>query len=149
MRRYGTNTNIDDRKRAEEKLRRNEEFLTEAQRLSSTGSFWWNIATDEFVWSEEVYRIYEFDPAFPLTVAQIRSRYHPEDVGVLENLREKVHCGENDFEYNHRLLMPAGKIKYLNVVIHPTRQENGGLHQRTFCGVEGRFRCGPAILRRA
>ena len=52
---------ITERKRAEEELRRSEAFLAEAQRLSRVGSFSWRVATDEIMWSEEAYRIFEFD----------------------------------------------------------------------------------------
>src|SRR5215831_3845008 len=56
---YGTNIDIEDRKRAEQELKRSEAFLAEGQRLSRTGSFAWCVATDEITWSEELYRIFE------------------------------------------------------------------------------------------
>ena len=51
---YGTNTDIDDRKRAEEQLRRSEAFLGEGQKLSRIGSFSWLVATDAIKWSEQL-----------------------------------------------------------------------------------------------
>ena len=54
---YGTNTDIDDRKRAEEELQRSEAFLAEGQRLTLSGSFLWRLDTDEITFSEQLYRI--------------------------------------------------------------------------------------------
>src|SRR2546425_13137256 len=54
--------------RSEEELRRSEAFLAEGQRLSLTGSFCWNVATDQITWSEQLYRIYEFEIGVPVTL---------------------------------------------------------------------------------
>src|SRR5918993_5482522 len=62
---------ITERKQAEERLRRSESFLAEGQRLSLTGSFSWHLATDAITWSDQVYRIFEFDPALPVTLERI------------------------------------------------------------------------------
>ncbi len=87
---YGTNTDIDDRKRAEEELRRSEAFLAEGQRLSLSGSFLWRLDTDEITFSEQLYRIHEFDRDSPVTLERIRSRIHPEDLPLLS---EKIEAG--------------------------------------------------------
>ena len=55
-------TDIDDRKHGEEKLQRSEAFLTEAQSISHTGSFGWRVSTDEILWSEETFRIFQYEP---------------------------------------------------------------------------------------
>src|SRR6476469_9876657 len=85
---YTTAFDIEDRKRAQEHVRRSEAFLAEAQRLSSIGSFSWRVATDEVTWSEELYRIYEFDPAIKITLEVIRTRVHPEDLTLYEKMVE-------------------------------------------------------------
>ncbi len=54
-------TDIEERKQAEERLRRSEAFLTEAQHLSRTGSFGCNVASGEMFWSEETFRIFAYD----------------------------------------------------------------------------------------
>jgi len=59
-------TDIEDRKRVEEALRRSEHCLAEAQRLSHTGSFGWNVSTGVHFWSDETFRIFEFDPSSSL-----------------------------------------------------------------------------------
>src|SRR5258708_9539276 len=46
-----------------QELQRREAYLAEAQRLSHTGSFGWNVSTNEHFWSEETFRIFEFAPS--------------------------------------------------------------------------------------
>src|SRR4030095_13479467 len=69
---YGTSTDIDDRKRAEAQVEQAYLRLAEAQRLSKTGSFITDLMADEHNWSEEAFRIFEFDPAAKVTVQMIR-----------------------------------------------------------------------------
>jgi len=118
---------ITERKRSEEELRRSEAFLAEAQRLSLTGSFSWRVAADEITWSEQLYRIFEFDPGMPVTLELIGTRVHPEDVSLFEKVAEHARGGGNDFEWHYRLLMPDHSIKYLHAVAHATRDQNGQL----------------------
>ena len=116
---------ITERKRSEEELRRSEAFLAEAQRLSLTGSFSWRLATDEITWSDELYRIFELDP--PLTPSRIRTRVHPDDLSLFEQMIGQARSGGNDFEWQYRLLMPDNSIKYLHAVAHATRDDQGHL----------------------
>jgi PAS domain S-box-containing protein len=78
---FGINTDIEDRERAEDALRRSEGYLTEAQRLTRTGSWAWNVATSQRVyWSQENYRMFGFDPKLGLPSDEAMSRgIHPED----------------------------------------------------------------------
>ena len=73
---------ITDRKQAEEELRRSEAFLAEGQRLSATGTFSWRVTKNEILWSEAVYRMFEFDRNMRVTLELIRSRIHPDDHAV-------------------------------------------------------------------
>jgi PAS domain S-box-containing protein len=123
---YGTIIDIEDRKRAEEELRRSEALLAKAQRLSLTGSFSFNPVTEEGTWSDEVYRIYEFQPGTRSTLAMIRSRYHPDDLYLLEEQIARIHSGATDLDYEHRLLMPDGSIKHVHMVAQGSRGEDGG-----------------------
>ena len=116
-----------DRARSEDALRRNEAFLMEAQRLSSTGSFAWHVATNTVTWSEQVYRIWEIDPTIPVTIEVSDSRIHPED---LPSLYEKVNWARQqgkDFEHGYRLLMPDQSIKYVHTVFHEGQDPDGEL----------------------
>jgi PAS domain S-box-containing protein len=115
---------ITSRKQAEEKLRRSEAFLAEAQRLSLTGSFSWRVATDEITWSDQVYRIFELDRAVPVTLERILSRVHPEDVTLLREMIERARGDGSDFEYEHQLLMPDHSVKYLHLVAHAVRDQD-------------------------
>ncbi len=124
---YATAFDIEDRKRAQEDVRRSEAFLAEAQRLTSIGSFSWLVATDEITWSEQLYRIYEFDPGIKITLEVIRSRVHPEDLTLYEKMVEQARNGSEDFEWQYRLLMPDQSIKYMHAVAQATRDPDGQL----------------------
>src|ERR1043166_179052 len=115
--------------RSEEELRRSEAFLAEGQRLSLTGSFSWNVATDAITWSEQLYRIYEIEVGVPVTPDLIRTRVHPEDVSLLEKMRmvDEAREGGKDFEWQYRLLLPDRSIKYLHAVAHAVRDRDGRL----------------------
>lgn len=120
---------IAERKRAEDNLRRSEALLAEAQRLSSTGSFSWRVATDEITWSEELYRIYELEIGTPVTLELIRSRVHPEDTSLIEKMKivDQAAGGGGAFEWQYRLMMPDRSIKYMHAVGHATRDQDGRL----------------------
>jgi PAS domain S-box-containing protein len=118
---------LSEQKRAERALRRSEAFLAEGQRLSQMGSFSWRVATDEVTWSEQLYRIYELEIGVPVTLDLIRARVHPEDVSLLERMVKQVRNGGSDFEWQYRLIMPDGSIKYLHAVAHATRDQDGQL----------------------
>src|SRR5262249_16230209 len=76
---------IEDRKRAEEELRRAYNSFAEAQRLSKTGSFITDLVGDDHKWSEEAHRIFEFDPGSKVTVERIRNTIHPDDLPAFED----------------------------------------------------------------
>src|SRR5215467_1109592 len=124
---YKLYTDIEDRKRAEEELRRSEAFLSEAQRLSHTGSAGWDIASGEIYWSRETYRIYELEPTTKVTAETIVEHTHPEDRPAVLEVFERVSRESTDINLEHRLLMPDGRIKYLHVVAHPSKGRSGRL----------------------
>jgi predicted ATPase/signal transduction histidine kinase len=102
-------------------LRWSEALLSEAQHLSSTGSFLWRVATDEIIWSAETRRIFQFDPAAPLTLELIGSRFHPEDVPVLAEMVALARGPGTDLDHEFRLQMPDGSLKHLHLVAHASR----------------------------
>jgi len=112
-----------NRQLAEDAWRRSETYLTEAQRLSRTGSFSWNIATEEQVWSEEIFRIFEYDFATKPTLDLVRRRSHPEDAAMLEQAFEQVANGAQIIDITHRLLMPGGAVKHIKVLAHPAQDK--------------------------
>ncbi len=124
---YGTTTDIEDRKRAEEALRRSEAYLAEAQRLSRTGSFGWNVSSGELFWSEENFRIFGYDRATKPTVQLVLQRVHPDDIALVQQLIERASHDGKDWDLEHRLLMPDGSVKHLHVMARASRDESGNL----------------------
>ena len=115
---YGVDTDIEDRKRAESELRRAHGHLSEAQRLSKTGSFTADTHRDEHVWSDELYRIFEVDPAATIKIQLIRDRTHHEDLSILETAIQRGIDGTDDVDFVVRLVLPSGVLKYVHVVAH-------------------------------
>ncbi len=116
-----------ERKRAEEALRRSEAYLAEAQRLSRTGSFGWIPSSGDIYWSEESFRIFEFEPATKPTVELVLQRVHPEDRALWQQTIDRASHDRKDFDHDYRLLMPDDSVKYLHVVAHALSDESGSI----------------------
>jgi PAS domain S-box-containing protein len=112
------------RRRAE---RRSETYLAEAQRLSHTGSFGWKPSTDEIIWSEETFRIFQYDRSTKPSMELVLQRVHPEDAVRGKQIIESALHDGNDFDLEHRLLMPDGAVKHVHIVAHAERDESGEL----------------------
>ena len=124
---------IIERRLTEEKLRheeaeleRSEAFLAEAQQLARIGSFSWRVVNDEITWSEQLYRIFEFEPGLRITLERIATRIHPDDLHMLGEMVDRARRGAGDLQYEHRLLMPDGSVKYLHLLAHRTRDNDAG-----------------------
>jgi PAS domain S-box-containing protein len=122
---YGTAIDIEDRKRAEDALRRSEAYLAEAQRLSATGSFGWRVASGDMVWSEETYQIVELDRSVRPTIDLLLQRVHPEDRELVRQEVNRVAESNHDLDIELRLLMPNGRVKDLHVRSHRVEGESG------------------------
>ena len=106
-------------------LRRTSVYLTEAQRLSRTGSFGWRTADGTLFWSEETFRIFQYEPGRESTVGLAMRRCHPEDLArVKETLERAAHEG-SDLDYQHRILLPDGVVKHIHVVGHAEKIRAG------------------------
>jgi signal transduction histidine kinase/GAF domain-containing protein len=115
---------------ADEKLYReqSETYLVEAQRLSHTGSWYWNARTGEVVWSKEFFAIFGFDP--PKTKPSYLlylERIHPEDRCKVEEVRWAAVREKRDFDAEYRLLLPGGLIKYLHSIGHCLVNQSGDI----------------------
>jgi PAS domain S-box-containing protein len=118
---------IKDQKRVEAALLHSEMYLTEAQKLSRTGSFGWNVSTGEIFWSDETFRIFQCDRAAKPTLEFIFQRTHPEDrAGVQETVRQASSYGEG-FDHEYRLLMPDGSVKYVHAMARAARDASGSI----------------------
>lgn len=127
LRMVGFTSDVTRRKSVEEELRRSEALLAEGQHLARMGNFSWRVATDEITWSEQLYRIFEFEPGMPMTFELLATRVHPDDVALLYDMVDRARCSVSDFEYEHRLLMPDNSVKYLHLIAHRTCDELGRL----------------------
>jgi len=99
-------------------LKRSETYLAEAQRLSHCGSFAWNVGIEGIYWSEETYRIFESDQAIEPTLELILQRTHPEDRALVKQVSKRAQQERRDFHFEHRLLMPNGSVKHIEIVAH-------------------------------
>ena len=113
------------RRQAEENLRRSEVYLAEAQRLSQTGSFGWCPSSGKIYWSDETFRIFEYDRSTTPTVELIIQRVRPEDAADVRQVVERASRDGQDFAHEYRLQMPDGRVKQIHVVAHATRKESG------------------------
>jgi signal transduction histidine kinase/PAS domain-containing protein len=114
------------RQRVEHALLRSEAYLAEAQRVSHTGSFGWSVASGRIVWSDETFRIFEYGPAVEPTVEVILQRTHPEDRPFVRETLDQAARDRKAFDFEHRLLMPHGSVKYLRVAGHPSTNDESG-----------------------
>jgi PAS domain S-box-containing protein len=122
---YGTTIDIEDRKRAEDAVRRSEAYLAEAQRLSRTGSFGWRPSSGDIFWSEETFRIFQYDRTTKPTVELILQRVHPDDEAQVKQTIDRASQSGKHFEHEYRLLMPDGSVKHVHVVAHALSDESG------------------------
>ena len=123
---YGSSVDIDDRKQEQltPEPQRRQAYLDEAQRLSHTGSFGWNVSTDEHFWSDETFRIFEFAPTLTLSLPTILERVHPQDMASVDMAIAAASRAEG-INLEFRLLMPDARIKYVHVVGKAARGETG------------------------
>jgi PAS domain S-box-containing protein len=115
----------------EEKLQRSEAYLAEAQRLTHTGSWAWQVAgRDALHLSEEWYRIYGFDPEDGLPAWEKRlQRIHPEDRAKWEEATDRAIGEKSDYDVEYRIVLPGGTVKYIHTVGHPVLNASGDLVQ--------------------
>jgi PAS domain S-box-containing protein len=118
-------TDIDDRKTAEEELRRSKAYLTEAQRLSRTGSFGCRLSTGEMFWSEETFRIYGYDRSTQPGVQRVLERVHPEDRALVQERIDWASRDGKDCYVECRLILPDDSLKHVCIVAHASKTESG------------------------
>ena len=117
-----------ERMRSDEALKRSAVLLERTQQLSSTCCFSWRVETDEISGSKELCQLFELDPTdVPATLDLIGARIHSEDLPSFHEMIERARSGLSDFEFEHRLRLPDNSVKYVRVVAHGTRDQEGHL----------------------
>ena len=119
---------ITERKKAERELRRSEGYLAEAQKLTHTGSWAWNVRTGVLFWSREIFSIYDYEyqemgPTWP----QFLERVHPEDRPVVEGIFRRAQLDKTDYDASYRIVLPDGSIKHIFSIGHPFLNQSGEL----------------------
>jgi PAS domain S-box-containing protein len=126
----GTAVDVTERRRAEEALRRSEAYLAEAQRLTHTGSWAYNPATEKAVyWSDEMYRIFGLDPKRGILPdrKEFERLMHPDDHSKFYERVENAFREKTDFVQDYRIVLPDGTIRHLHEIGHPVLDENGNI----------------------
>jgi PAS domain S-box-containing protein len=124
---YGLAVDIDERKKAEDRLRRSEMHLTAAQQLGQTGSFTWKPSTNERLWSDEIYRIFDMDPAPGPDLAKAFERVDPDQRDHIRRLSELVGRGAASMDEIVKLSFPDGSIKFIHLKSRALRGDEDGL----------------------
>jgi PAS domain S-box-containing protein len=127
----GTAMDVTEQELLTQELQRREAYLAEAQRLSHTGSFGWKPDTGEIVWSEETYRIFDYDRSVKPTIDSVLQRLHPQDRADFQKVIDEASRGATDFEHAYRLLLPDGRVKHVHAIAHAVQNASG---DREFVG---------------
>src|SRR5579862_7415659 len=143
----GTAIDVTEHEILTQKLRQREAYLAEAQRLSHTGSFGWRPDDGEVFWSDETYRIFEYESTVNPTIDSVLQRIHPQDRALAQQVIERASQTGTDFEHEYRLLLPDGRVKHVHALAHAVQNASGN---REFIGAvtditerkttEGKFR---------
>jgi PAS domain S-box-containing protein len=125
----GTGMDVTDQERLTEELRRSEGHLAEAQKLTHTASWAWSFTERKAVHlSQEWYRIYGFDPAEGApTLEEYSESVHPEDRADWKGITERAIAEKADYDQEFRILLPNGKVRWIQTVGHPVLSNTGDL----------------------
>jgi PAS domain S-box-containing protein len=133
---YGLSVDIDERKKAEDRLRRSEAYLAKAQRLSHTGSAVYT-ETEIPYWSEEASRIFGFDPlqGIPSREAVWR-RFHPDDLDRVNETIARAVREKRSFGNEFRIIHPGGTIRHVEAINDPVFSASGELLEIVATGID-------------
>jgi PAS domain S-box-containing protein len=125
---YGVNIDIEDRKRAEATLRRNEAFLHDVERLSRVGGWRYDVAGDVVEETPEIHRVYDVQPGDEITKPSYWfGRIHPDDrPRVMEEFERCLREGD-EYRAAYRIVVSDGGIRYHHSIGHPVTNDAGEL----------------------
>jgi len=123
----GNTLDITEQEELTQELRRREACLMQAEALSHTGSFGWNVSTGDFYWSDETFRILEYQRTVKPTLELLFKRIHPEDAATMQETIERASKDAKNLDFEHRLLMPDGSIKHVHVLAQPFKDQCGNV----------------------
>jgi PAS domain S-box-containing protein len=119
----GNTLDITEQEELTQELHRREACLTQAEALSRTGSFGWKVSTGDFYWSDETFRILEYDRTVKPSLELLFKRFHPEGAVTVQETIERALKDAKNLDFEHRLLMPNGSIKHVHVLARPFKDQ--------------------------
>ncbi|AUT64138.1 PAS domain-containing sensor histidine kinase [Paraburkholderia terrae] len=122
---YGVNTDIEEHKQTQQALERSEAFLSDAQRLSCTGSIATRVPECDMWWSDETYRIFDIPRHVTPSIELIAARTHPDDIDIVKRTHERALAGESHIDSEFRLLLTDGSVKHVHYVAHLSAPASG------------------------
>jgi PAS domain S-box-containing protein len=128
----GTAIDITEQELLTQESERRQAYLSDAQKLTHTGSWAWNVSTDELFWSEETFRIFEIDPSrLKPAWSLILDRVHPDDRASVEQRKttESAQTEWAESEADFRIVVPGGNVKHLHSIAHPVIDASGQVIQ--------------------
>jgi PAS domain S-box-containing protein len=119
----GNTLDITKQENAVQELRRRKAYMDQGEALGHTGSFGWNLATGELIWSDETFRILGYERMAKPTLDFVFKRVHPEDLSLVQRVIENAKAG-GSLDFEHRLLLPDGSVKHVHVIGHPLTSDS-------------------------
>jgi PAS domain S-box-containing protein len=123
----GIAMDVTEHERMTQELRWREAYLVGAQRLSHTGSFGWTVRSARMTWSDETFRIFEYDSTAAPSVELLLRRVHPDDRALMQQVLDKASSDGTNFDTEYRLLMPDDRVKHLHVLARALPDSSGNV----------------------
>ena len=110
----GVGRDVSGKKRAEEELKQQQRHLVDAQALAHLGSWDWDVETGEVKWSDELFRIFGYQPgAIAVTYDRFLASLHPDDhASVLAAIKD-AHLGTRPYDMEYRIVRPNGEVRFI------------------------------------